>query len=101
MAGFLLGIDAGSSTIKVSLINTDSGAAIAASSYPDREMEIMSPKPGWAEQHPETWWTNLGKAIAKLKTKARRKIDDIEAIGISYQMHGLVVVDREFYCIKT
>lgn len=94
MAGFLLGIDAGSSSIKVTLLNAGTGRVAASAYYPEKEMEIISTRPGWAEQHPETWWVNLGKAVARLRKKAGKKIREIEAIGIAYQMHGLVAVDR-------
>ncbi|HLF34540.1 MAG TPA: FGGY family carbohydrate kinase [Cyclobacteriaceae bacterium] len=94
MGGFLLGIDAGSSSIKASLVSIDKGVAVATTAYPEKEMAIISLKSGWAEQRPETWWANLKKAVARLRVLAGKKIDGIEAIGISYQMHGLVVVDR-------
>jgi xylulokinase len=100
MGGFLLGIDAGSSFIKASLVSIDRGVAVATSTFPEKEMDIISLKPGWAEQRPETWWTNLKKAVARLRVLAGKKFDGIEAIGISYQMHGLVVVDHNYNVLR-
>ena len=95
MSGFLLGIDAGSSSVKTSLINSDTGKLAASASFPKKEMPIISVKPGWAEQDPEMWLQNLKKSLAVLKSVAGKQFRDIKAIGISYQMHGLVVVDRK------
>jgi xylulokinase len=91
----LLGIDLGSSSIKVSVVDGSTGRAISTASYPSTEMEIMAPKPGWAEQDPELWWKNFTLALRACldQTGSRRK--DIGAIGIAYQMHGLVAVDRD------
>lgn len=90
---YLLGIDLGSSSIKVSLLNADAGKVIASYVAPGAEMEIVSSEKGWAEQDPEIWWSNT--IIATLAVLKESKIDpkDIKAIGIAYQMHGLVVVD--------
>lgn len=90
----LLGIDLGSSSVKVSVIDGESGRCIASAFHPETEMAISVPSPGWAEQSPETWWDNLKVALnACLHTLSTMK-KDIGAIGISYQMHGLVAVDK-------
>ncbi len=90
----LLGIDLGSSSVKVSVVDGESGRALSSASYPPSEMEISAPRPGWAEQDPEVWWRNftlaLGDCLKTLGTKSK----NIGAIGIAYQMHGLVAVDR-------
>jgi xylulokinase len=91
---YLLGIDIGSSSVKVSLIEVESGKSIASAFAPKKEMEILSVKPGWAEQEPESWWENLRSAIAEIKSFNKIKEEEIKAIGISYQMHGLVLVDK-------
>jgi xylulokinase len=91
----LLGIDAGSSSIKASIVNGETGACLATSFYPKKEMEMISLKPGWAEQVPEKWWENLKLAIAECLSIAGSQKEAIGAIGISYQMHGLVVVDKD------
>ncbi|MRR18944.1 carbohydrate kinase [bacterium] len=89
----LLGIDLGSSSVKVSVVDGVTGRAISSASYPPSEMEISAPMPGWAEQDPEVWWKNftlaLGACLKPLGTKSK----NIGAIGIAYQMHGLVTVD--------
>ncbi|MCE5300521.1 MAG: carbohydrate kinase [Spirochaetia bacterium] len=89
----LLGYDIGSSSIKGTIIDAQTGGIIAAASHPSKEMEIIAKKPGWAEQEPQVWWDNIVAVTGRLKKIAGKKADDIEAIGISYQMHGLVCVD--------
>ena len=90
----LLGFDIGSSSIKASLIDADSGELIASAMSPEQEMKIDSPQNGWAEQHPETWWEHVKKAAAKLRENIDKNSVEILGIGISYQMHGLVMVDK-------
>ncbi len=91
----LLGYDAGSSFIKASLLDATTGRQVAAASSPDRELPIAAPRPGWAEQDPEAWWENLVRATAVLRRKSGAEMREVAAIGISYQMHGLVVVGRD------
>jgi len=90
----LLGIDLGSSSVKVSVIDGATGKALSTASYPPSEMEISAPVPGWAEQDPEMWWKNFTLALAACLEPLGNKRKDIGALGISYQMHGLVVVDK-------
>jgi xylulokinase len=90
----LLGIDLGTSSIKVSIVDSPTGKLVASAQYPEVESAINSPQIGWAEQDPEMWWKNTQMAIEKvIKTKSFDPYR-IEAIGISYQMHGLVVLDK-------
>ncbi len=91
----LLGYDLGSSSIKATLIQSQTGLVVASATYPKQEMSMISKKPGWAEQKPEDWWTNIKNATQELLLKSRTPKDRIQAIGISYQMHGLVLVDKE------
>jgi xylulokinase len=91
----LLGIDLGSSSVKASVIDGESGHCLATSYSPADEMKIIALKPGWAEQDTEIWWSNLKIAIANCTHKLGKNKDNIGAIGISYQMHGLVTVDKE------
>ena len=91
----LLGIDAGSSSVKASVLDGETGECLASAFMPETEMEIIAEKPGWAEQDPSMWWDNLKLAVGKCTAVIGKKADKIGAIGISYQMHGLVVVDRE------
>ena len=90
----LLGIDLGSSSVKASIIDGDSGKCIATAFSPSEEMKIIALKSGWAEQDPEIWWTNLKAAINVCTKKIGQQNGEIGAIGISYQMHGLVAVDK-------
>ena len=92
---FLLGIDFGSSSVKCALIAIDSGECVASAYSPSSEMQIHAPKTGFAEQEPETWWKELRNAMAILADECDFKKNDIAAIGISYQMHGLVMVNKE------
>jgi xylulokinase len=96
----LLGIDLGSSSVKASVMDADSGECHATAYYPDKEMEIIASRPGWAEQEPAVWWENLKAAILKCTGKLGNKSKAIGAIGISYQMHGLVLVDRDFKTLR-
>lgn len=91
---YLLGYDLGSSSIKATILDGHTGVVIASAISPAREMEILAPKPGWAEQSPQLWWDHVITATAKLKSKALIEFADIAAIGISYQMHGLVIIDK-------
>src|SRR5450759_675439 len=90
----LLGIDLGSSSVKASVIDGETGKCLATAYSPSDEMKIIALKPGWAEQDTEIWWTNLKAAIAECTQKLGQKKNNIGAIGISYQMHGLVAVDN-------
>ena len=91
---YLLGFDVGSSSVKASLVNADSGKCVASAFYPEREAPIMAAKAGWAEQDPESWWQYAKQSLQKILADAGAKGDEIKAIGISYQMHGLVCVDK-------
>ena len=91
---FWIGYDIGSSSIKASLISEGDGSAVATSQYPKKEMSINSPQTGWGEQDPITWWENLCKATVSLLKTLSINASEIKGIGISYQMHGLVLVDK-------
>ena len=90
----LLGFDVGSSSVKASLVDVNSGECVATAFYPEHEAPIKSIRNGWAEQDPEMWWANAKLALARIMAESGAKGDDIRAIGISYQMHGLVCVDK-------
>ena len=91
---YLLGFDIGSSSVKTSLVNAENGKCVASAFYPKSEAPITAVQPGWAEQDPEMWWTNLKLALADVMATSGAKADEVDAIGISYQMHGLVCVDK-------
>ncbi len=95
-----LGYDIGSSSIKASLFDLGSGTIPSTVFAPETEMEIMAVKPGWAEQDPGLWWDYLVEATRKLVSKSDVRPDQIKAIGISYQMHGLVAVDRDLNPVR-
>ena len=90
----LLGLDVGTSSVKASLLDVDSGQCVASAQFPDQEAPIITLQPGWAEQSPESWWEQTCKAIERVVTQNEVDPSDIKAIGISYQMHGLVCVDK-------
>ena len=92
---FLLGFDVGSSSVKASLVNADSGKCVSSAFFPEKEAPIKAVKAGWAEQEPDSWWQYAKQALQKIMAEAHVKAEDIAAIGISYQMHGLVCVNKE------
>ena len=92
---YLLGYDIGSSSVKASLVDAGTGKCVASAFYPKKEAEIIALRPGWAEQHPEMWWENLRTATGAVLAESGVAAQDIAAIGISYQMHGLVCVDKD------
>lgn len=91
---YLLGYDIGSSSIKAALVDAQSGRQLAVVQSPKAEMEMMAEQPGWAEQHPDTWWQHVCLATQQLLQQTGVAADTIQAIGIAYQMHGLVLVDE-------
>lgn len=97
---YLLGFDVGSSSVKASLVDIETGTCAATAFYPEHEAPIKSVKNGWAEQDPRMWWNNAKLALAKIMAEAGAHGDDIRAIGISYQMHGLVCVDRDLNVLR-
>ena len=97
---YLLGLDVGSSSVKASLVNADSGACVASAFYPEKEAPIKAVKAGWAEQDPQMWWDNAKLSLQKVMSDASVKGEDVKAIGISYQMHGLVCVDKDMSVLR-
>lgn len=97
---YLLGYDLGSSSVKASLVNAETGECVSSAFFPKKEMEIISVKAGWAEQNPEIWWENLKLATQVVLEEANINADKVKAIGISYQMHGLVLVDENQKAIR-
>jgi xylulokinase len=92
---YLLGYDIGTSSVKAALVDAQTGQTVASAQYPDAEAPIIAKQAGWAEQEPEMWWDELKQATARVAAKAGGSLADVKAIGISYQMHGLVCVDKE------
>lgn len=96
----LLGIDVGTSSIKVSVVDAQTQQCITSAQFPDKESEITSRKPGWAEQSPEMWWNHVKEAISRANASKKFNPKDIGAIGIAYQMHGLVMVDKDHKVLR-
>ena len=92
---FLLGFDVGSSSVKASLVDISNGQCASSAFFPEEEAPIISVQTGWAEQDPESWGQYAKQALAKVLLLADAKGGEIQAIGISYQMHGLVCVGKD------
>ncbi len=92
---YLLGYDIGSSSVKAALVDAVTGKTVASDFYPKTEMSMQAIQAGWAEQDPEMWWSNLKLANASVLQQSGVNPADIKAIGISWQMHGLVMIDKE------
>ena len=92
---YLLGFDVGSSSVKASLVDIENGQCAATAFFPEHEAPIKAVQLGWAEQDPEMWWENAKLSLRKIMVETGAKGDQIKAIGISYQMHGLVCVDKD------
>ncbi len=97
---YSLGIDLGSSSVKVSLLDIEKGTSIGSATFPENELAIMAPQRDWAEQEPEVWWESFIQAFEDLMKKTGDKRMQISCIGISYQMHGLVIVDKTLQSIR-
>ncbi len=97
---YLLGFDVGSSSVKASLIEAETGKCVGTSFQPKKEMKMIARQPGWAEQDPQMWWDNLKLALVDVLKESKVNTDDIKSIGISYQMHGLVIVDRNLNVLR-
>jgi len=94
--GYLLGYDIGSSSVKATVLDISTGVVVASATSPDTtELEIIAAQAGWAEQHPDTWWTHVQSATSQIRSNANINFSDIRAVGISYQMHGLVMLDKK------
>ena len=92
---YYIGFDLGSSSVKAALIESDTGKTIGVTNYPEEEMAIFAEKTGWAEQDPNLWWKNCCQVTQKLLAQTGVSSQKIKGIGIAYQMHGMVIVDRD------
>ena len=95
-----LGLDIGSSSIKIALVTASTGKSIGVVTEPGTEMSMEAIKNGWAEQSPENWWSYVCSGIQKLCLIYKVSTTDITGIGISYQMHGLVLIDKEGHVLR-
>ena len=92
---YLLGFDVGSSSVKASLVDADTGVCAASAFYPEKEAPIIAVKAGWAEQDPQMWWDNAKLSLKKVMNDAGVAGEDIKAVGISYQRPGLDCVAKK------
>ena len=92
---YLLGYDIGSSSVKASLVNAETGKCVSSAFFPKVEADIIAIKQGWAEQHPDQWWKHLKQSTQAILAESGVDPKEIKAIGISYQMHGLVCIDKD------
>jgi xylulokinase len=92
---YSLGLDVGSSSVKAAIVDIANAEAVASVKYPDQEMKIHSPQKDWAEQNPSDWWDYAILSIKKVLAESNINPRDIMSIGISYQMHGLVCIDKQ------
>ncbi len=92
---YYIGLDIGSSSVKVALVNASSGENILSLNEPETEMEIVALQSGWAEQDPNLWWNYVCNGIKRVLSETNIDAFKISGIGISYQMHGLVIVDKD------
>ena len=97
---YTLGFDIGSSSVKVSLLDIEKGTSAGTAFFPKKEMAISVPQPEWAEQAPEDWWANIKDALKEVLATSKVNVSDIKAIGITYQMHGLVALDKEGHVVR-
>ncbi len=97
---YFLGFDLGSSSVKTCLLDADTGTVVTSAFFPETEMAIDAPQPGFAEQQPDAWWQNACRASRTVMQQAAVRPEDVKAIGISYQMHGLVVVDTDLNVLR-
>ncbi|MGN7822569.1 xylulokinase [Chitinophaga sp. 22536] len=97
---YFIGYDIGSSSIKAALLDADTGRCLATATSPSREMPILVPHPDWAEQDPESWWQEVVNATALLRRQHTFDAALVKGIGIAYQMHGLVCVDKNMQVLR-
>ncbi|WP_114749524.1 xylulokinase [Pleomorphovibrio marinus] len=100
MRTLLLGYDIGSSSVKTTVLDAESGKVVVAVTLPKEEMPMAAPKRDWAEQDPELWWKYIQDTTREAVSKGNIKKEEVKAIGISYQMHGLVMVDASYEVIR-
>lgn len=97
---YYIGLDIGSSSVKVALVKASSGTCVLSLNEPTEEMEIQAIQHDWAEQNPERWWQHTCAAIKRILKETKISASEIISIGIAYQMHGLVIVDKDGQIIR-
>lgn len=99
-AQYLLGLDIGSSFIKAALVDARTRQAVATAQSPAAELPILAPQPGWAEQEPRLWWEHCIAAVRQLESLSPGGLQRVIAVGIAYQMHGLVLLDAQLQPVR-
>ncbi len=97
---YTIGYDIGSSSVKAALVETKTGKVLARVTAPEREMGMYAAEAGWAEQNPEDWYKHVVTATQDILARTQVQSEDIKAVGIGYQMHGLVLVDAEYEVVR-
>lgn len=97
---YTIGYDIGSSSVKAALVETATGKVLARVTAPATEMGMATPEPGWAEQNPEDWYRYVVEATQEILARTQVPSKDIKAVGIGYQMHGLVLVDADLQVVR-
>ncbi|MGI9530936.1 xylulokinase [Lutimonas sp.] len=92
---YFIGFDLGSSSVKAALIDSSTGKTIGVTNYPETEMSILAKQTGWAEQDPGIWWQNCCKVTQRLLRQTGVSSNEIKGVGIAYQMHGMVIIDKD------
>ena len=97
---YFIGYDLGSSSLKTALVDSETGETLTVIKTPAEELGIDAPYPGWAEQDPELWWKCICEGTREILSKTKVAAEAISGIGIAYQMHGLVTLDRTGQCVR-
>ncbi|WP_421871618.1 xylulokinase [Marinoscillum sp.] len=97
---YFIGYDIGSSSIKAALLDGETNRQLAVAHFPETELDISSPQPGFAEQNPELWWECVLQSTRAVLARANVDASQVKGIGISYQMHGLVMVDKDLKVLR-
>ncbi len=92
---YFIGYDIGSSSVKAGVVEAATGKCLGVVNAPEKEMSMLAPQNGWAEQDPGDWWAFVCQATKTLLKTYGVKPSQVRGIGISYQMHGLVLVDQK------
>ncbi len=95
MANLTIGYDLGTQFIKATLFDADTGKVVDSVQVPKQKQDIIVVQKGWAEQDTDMWWSNVVAATKQLQAETQYNADDVKAVGIGYQMHGLVAVDKD------
>jgi xylulokinase len=89
MNGYVLGIDVGTTSVKVILVSNNE-IVDESTAYHD----LLSPYPNWAEEDADIWWNNIKKAISEITARHPDKVNAIKAIGCSGMVPAIVLLDQ-------